>query len=163
MGDYVTGLFREALGRLEEGYRAGGMREAAETARSLADDESKSYSGAHSVLAGAARAGEQFDPFAYPALAMAAVDDAIRRGWITAGSDSTDIERQLGEGRSAERGIETALRNPLVPDRLRSRATPDSEPRKMSPAALAKWARESAARGAAGLDIGKAPISGRHR
>lgn len=125
MGDYVTGLFREALGRLEEGYRAGGMRDAAETVRSLAEDESKSYSGAHSVLDGASRTGERFDPFAYPALAMSAVDGAIRRGDLTADSDQADIRRLLGE--EGTTGLE-----------------------KPTPADLGKLARESAARAAAG-------------
>ena len=104
MSDYVTRLFREALGRLEGEYRGEGLDAMALAARSLAADESKSYVAAHAVLDEGARLGERFDPFTYPALAMAATDDAIRRGGITVGSDSIDIERQLVQGgpRSAE-------------------------------------------------------------
>lgn len=104
MSDYVTRLFREALGRLEGEYRGEGLDAMALAARSLAADESKSYAAAHAVLDEGARLGERFDPFTYPALAMAATDDAIRRGGITVGSDSIDIERQLVQGgpRSAE-------------------------------------------------------------
>ena len=98
MSDCVTGLFREALGRLEGEYRGEGLDAMALAARSLAADESKSYAAAHAVLDEGARLGERFDPFTYPALAMAATDDAIRRGGITVGSDSIDIERQLVQG-----------------------------------------------------------------
>ena len=80
MSDYVTRLFREALGRLEGEYRGEGLDAMALAARSLAADESKSYAAAHAVLDEGARLGERFDPFTYPALAMAATDDAIRRG-----------------------------------------------------------------------------------
>ena len=97
MSDYVTRLFREALGRLEGEYRGEGLDAMALAARSLAADESKSYAAAHAVLDEGARLGERFDPFTYPALAMAATDDAIRRGGITVGSDSvsyTHLPRQ---------------------------------------------------------------------
>ena len=82
MSDYVTRLFREALGRLEGEYRGEGLDAMALAARSLAADESKSYAAAHAVLDEGARLGERFDPFTYPALAMAATDDAIRRGGL---------------------------------------------------------------------------------
>lgn len=143
MGDYVTRLFREALGRLEEGYRAGGMRDAAETVRSLADDESKSYSGAHSVLDGTASTGERFDPFAYPALAMSAVDDAIRGGDLTAASDQADIRRLLREGGTT--GGESRL-----PAATGMHAGAEPGLGKPTPADLGKRARESAAKAAAG-------------
>lgn len=144
MSDYVTRLFREALGRLEGEYRGEGLDAMALAARSLAADESKSYAAAHAVLDEGARLGERFDPFTYPALAMAATDDAIRRGGITVGSDSIDIERQLVQGgpRSAE---------------------PDCRPRKMSPASLAKLARESATRNVPKPDIGMGAVVDRRR
>lgn len=72
MSDYVTGLFREALGRLEGEYRGEGLDAMALAARSLAADESRSYAAAHSVLDESARFGEMLDPFTYPALAMSA-------------------------------------------------------------------------------------------
>lgn len=150
MGDYVTGLFREALGRLEEGYRAGGMRDSAETVRSLADDESKSYSGAHSVLDRVARTGERFDPFAYPTLAMSAVDGAIRRGDLTADSDQADIRRLLGEEGTSGRGIEDARRDRHAPGRHHRAVHAEPGLGKPTPADLGKLARESAARAAAG-------------
>ena len=50
MSDYVTRLFREALGRLEGEYRGEGLDAMALAARSLAADESKSYAAAHAVL-----------------------------------------------------------------------------------------------------------------
>ena len=78
MSDYVTRLFREALGRLEGEYRGEGLDAMALAARSLAADGSRSYAAAHSVLDESARLGEMFDPFTYPALAMSATDDAIR-------------------------------------------------------------------------------------
>lgn len=113
MSDCVTGLFREALGRLEGEYRGEGLDAMALAARSLAADESRSYAAAHSVLDESARLGEMFDPLTYPALAM-----------------------------SAPAG---------------------HRPRKMSPAGLAKLARESAASNAPKPDMGTGTVADRHR
>ena len=105
MSDYVTRLFREALGRLEGEYRGEGLDAMALAARSLAADESKSYAAAHAVLDEGARLGERFDPFTYPALAMAATDDAIRDRYRTAACP----------GRSAERGAKKVFNVPVCP------------------------------------------------
>lgn len=114
MSDYVTRLFREALGRLEGEYRGEGLDAMALAARSLAADGSRSYAAAHSVLDESARLGEMFDPFTYPALAMSATDDAIRRSVAVGGTDAADIERQLVKGgpRSAESRGPSATRTP---------------------------------------------------
>lgn len=163
MSDYVTRLFREALGRLEGEYRGEGLDAMALAARSLAADESKSYAAAHAVLDEGARLGERFDPFTYPALAMAVTDDAIRRGGITVGSDSIDIERQLVQGgpRSAE-----PKRSSTYPSALEHGGgleVDDCRPRKMSPASLAKLARESATRNVPKPDIGMGAVVDRRR
>lgn len=117
MSDCVTGLFREALGRLEGEYRGEGLDAMALAARSLAADESRSYAAAHSVLDESARLGEMFDPLTYPALAMSATDDAIRRSVAVGGTDAADIERQLVKGGSAERGVKRALGDPHALER----------------------------------------------
>lgn len=124
MSDYVTGLFREALGRLEGEYRGEGLDAMALAARSLAADESRSYAAAHSVLDESARLGEMFDPFTYPALAMSATDDAIRRSVAVGGTDAADIERQLVKGGSAERGVKRALGDPHALERHPGTAPP---------------------------------------
>lgn len=80
MSDYVTRLFREALGRLEGEYRSEGLDAMALAARSLAADESRSFAAAHSVLDESARLGEMFDPFTYPALAMSAPAEDVTDG-----------------------------------------------------------------------------------
>lgn len=167
MSDYVTGLFREALGRLEGEYRGEGLDAMALAARSLAADESRSYAAAHSVLDESARLGEMFDPFTYPALAMSATDDAIRRsvavGGAVGGADAADIERQLVKGGSAERGVKRALGDPHALERHPDTAPAGHRPRKMSPAGLAKLARKSAARNAPEPDMGTGTVADRHR
>lgn len=130
MSDYVTGLFREALGRLEGEYRGEGLDAMALAARSLAADGSRSYAAAHSVLDESARLGEMFDPFTYPALAMSATDDAIRRSVAVGGTDAADIERQLVKGgvrgaRSQEGPRRPA--RPRAPSRHRARRPPAEE------------------------------------
>lgn len=162
MSDYVTGLFREALGRLEGEYRGEGLDAMALAARSLAADESRSYAAAHSVLDESARLGEMFDPFTYPALAMSATDDAIRRS-VAVGGAAADIERQLVKGGSAERGVKRALGDPHALERHPGTAPAGHRPRKMSPAGLAKLARKSAARNAPEPDMGTDTVADRHR
>lgn len=163
MSDYVTGLFREALGRLEGEYRGEGLDAMALAARSMAADESRSYAAAHSVLDESARLGEMFDPFTYPALAMSATDDAIRRSVAVGGADAADIERQLVKGGSAERGVKRALGDPHALERHPGTAPAGHRPRKMSPAGLAKLARKSAARNAPEPDMGTGTVADRHR
>lgn len=162
MSDYVTGLFREALGRLEGEYRGEGLDAMALAARSLAADESRSYAAAHSVLDESARLGEMFDPFTYPALAMSATDDAIRRS-VAVGGVAADIERQLVKGGSAEREVKRALGDPHALERHPGTAPAGHRPRKMSPAGLAKLARKSAARNAPEPDMGTDIVADRHR
>ena len=94
---------------------------------------------------------------------MAATDDAIRRGGITVGSDSIDIERQLVQGgpRSAE-----PKRSSTYPSALEHGGgleVDDCRPRKMSPASLAKLARESATRNVPKPDIGMGAVVDRRR
>lgn len=163
MSDYVTRLFREALGRLEGEYRGEGLDAMALAALSLAADESKSYAAAHAVLDEGARLGERFDPFTYPALAMAATDDAIRRGGITVGSDSIDVERQLVQGGSAERGTKKVFSDPSALEHGGGLEVDDCRPRKMSPANLAKLVRESAAMNVPKPDIGMGAVVDRRR
>lgn len=163
MSDYVTGLFREALGRLEGEYRGEGLDAMALAARSLAADESRLYAAAHSVLDESARLGEMFDPFTYPALAMSATDDAIRRSVTVGGTDAADIERQLVKGGSAERGVKRALGDPHALERHPGTAPAGHRPRKMSPAGLAKLARESAASNAPKPDMGTGTVADGHR
>lgn len=163
MSDYVTRLFRKAIGRLEGKYRGEGLDAQALAARSLAADEFKSYAAAHAVLDEGARLDEPFDPFTYPAIAMAATDDAIRRGGITAGSDMADIERQLVQEGSAKRGFKTVLDDPSAPRRGLGLEVADCRPRKMSPGSLAKLARKSAASNAPEPDMGTGTVADRHR
>lgn len=132
-------------------------------ARSLAADGSRSYAAAHSVLDESARLGEMFDPFTYPALAMSATDDAIRRSVAVGGADAADIERQLVKGGSAERGVKRALGDPHALERHPGTAPAGHRPRKMSPAGLAKLARKSAARNAPEPDMGTGTVADRHR
>lgn len=139
MSDYVTRLFREALGRLEGEYRSEGLDAMALAARSLAADESRSFAAAHSVLDESARLGEMFDPFTYPALAMSATDDAIRRSVAVGGTDAADIERQLVKGGSAERGVKRALGDPLASSAIPAPRPPATGPGRCRRRAWRNW------------------------